>query len=65
MLEGPKIFICMLLVPLVSQFVLQFGQQAFDMAGVTFVSQAPRELSRGSSPEWLHMQIGGNFDRSA
>ncbi|KAL1804409.1 hypothetical protein DCAR_0936058 [Daucus carota subsp. sativus] len=42
-----------------------FGQQAFDMAGVTFNSQAPRELSRGSSPEWLHMQIGGNFDRSA
>ncbi|XP_074335313.1 transcription factor BHLH089 isoform X1 [Apium graveolens] len=42
----------------------QFGQQAFDMAGVAFVSQAPRELSRGSSPEWLHMQIGGNFDRS-
>lgn len=42
-----------------------FGQQAYDMAGVTFVSQAPRELSRGSSPEWLHMQIGGNFDRSA
>lgn len=41
-----------------------FGQ-AFDMAGVAFVSQAPRELGRGSSPEWLHMQIGGNFDRSA
>lgn len=52
-------------VSLTSQFVLQFGQQAFDMAGVTFVSQAPREVSRGSSPEWLHMQIGGNFNRSA
>ncbi|KAK9052118.1 hypothetical protein SSX86_028746 [Deinandra increscens subsp. villosa] len=42
-----------------------FGQQAFDMAGVPFGSQPTREFSRGSSPEWLHMQIGGNFERSA
>lgn len=42
-----------------------YGQQTFDMAGVTFGSQAPREFSRDPSPEWLHMQIGGNFERSA
>ncbi|KAL8196523.1 hypothetical protein R6Q57_024818 [Mikania cordata] len=41
-----------------------FGQQAFDMAGVPFGSQPTREFSRGSSPEWLHMQIGGSFERS-
>ncbi|KAL3577756.1 hypothetical protein D5086_019260 [Populus alba] len=32
-----------------------FGQ-AFDTAGMAFGSQAPREYSRGTSPEWLHMQ---------
>ncbi|KAL5177701.1 Transcription factor BHLH089 [Glycine soja] len=41
-----------------------FGQQAFDPAGIPFGSQAPREYSRGSSPDWLHMQIGGSFERT-
>ncbi|RDY11255.1 Transcription factor BHLH089 [Mucuna pruriens] len=41
-----------------------FGQQTFDPAGVPFGSQAPREYSRGSSPEWLHMQVGGGFERT-
>ncbi|KAK1437791.1 hypothetical protein QVD17_03589 [Tagetes erecta] len=41
-----------------------FGQQPFDMAGVPFGSQPTREYSRGSSPEWLHMQIGGSFERT-
>lgn len=41
-----------------------FGQQTFDMAGVPFGSQPTREFSRGSSPEWLHMQIGGSFERT-
>ncbi|KAI3717446.1 hypothetical protein L1987_69064 [Smallanthus sonchifolius] len=41
-----------------------FGQQSFDMAGVPFASQPAREFSNGSSPEWLHMQIGGNFERT-
>ncbi|KAK3038611.1 hypothetical protein RJ639_027274 [Escallonia herrerae] len=41
-----------------------FGQQTFDMEGVAFGSQATREYSRGSSPEWLHMQIGGSFERT-
>lgn len=44
--------------------VFQFGQQSFDMAGVPFGSQPTREFSRGSSPEWLHMQIGGSFKRT-
>ncbi|KAF7809221.1 transcription factor BHLH089-like [Senna tora] len=42
-----------------------FGQQTFDTAGMAFGSQAPREFSRGSSPEWLHMQIGGGFERTS
>ncbi|KAI7732690.1 hypothetical protein M8C21_013078 [Ambrosia artemisiifolia] len=41
-----------------------YGQQAYDMAGVPFGSQPTREFSRGSSPEWLHMQIGGSFERT-
>ncbi|XP_020238985.1 transcription factor BHLH089 isoform X2 [Cajanus cajan] len=41
-----------------------FGQQTFDPAGLPFGSQAPREYSRGSSPEWLHMQVGGGFERT-
>ncbi|KAI3502438.1 hypothetical protein L1887_30507 [Cichorium endivia] len=42
-----------------------FGQQTFEMTGVPFGSQPTREFSRGSSPEWLHMQIGGNFERTS
>ncbi|RDX61960.1 Transcription factor BHLH094, partial [Mucuna pruriens] len=33
-----------------------FDQQTFDTTGMPFASQATREYSRGSSPEWLHMQ---------
>ncbi|KAE9607117.1 putative transcription factor bHLH family [Lupinus albus] len=40
-----------------------FDQQTFDTAGMPFASQATREYSRGSSPEWLHMQVGG-FERT-
>ncbi|KDO82684.1 hypothetical protein CISIN_1g024344mg [Citrus sinensis] len=40
-----------------------FTQQTFDTAGMPFVSQATREYSRGTSPDWLHMQIGGGFER--
>lgn len=41
-----------------------FGHQTFDTAGAAFGSQAPREYERSSSPEWLHMQIGGSFERT-
>ncbi|KAK6922095.1 Myc-type, basic helix-loop-helix (bHLH) domain [Dillenia turbinata] len=41
-----------------------FAPQAFDSASVAFGSQATREYPRGSSPEWLHMQVGGGFDRT-
>ncbi|KAL4574157.1 hypothetical protein LXL04_020982 [Taraxacum kok-saghyz] len=41
-----------------------FGHQTYDMVSMPFVSQATREYSRGSSPEWLHMQIGGSFERT-
>lgn len=42
-----------------------FGQQTFDTAGVAFGSEATREYGQGSSPEWLHMQVGGGFERTA
>lgn len=47
-----------------ADIVFQFGQQTFDTAGAAFGSQATREYERSSSPEWLHMQIGGSFERT-
>ncbi|TKY69761.1 Transcription factor BPE [Spatholobus suberectus] len=41
-----------------------FDQQTFDTTGLPFASQATREYNRGSSPEWLHMQVGSAFDRA-
>ncbi|GAB2220543.1 hypothetical protein Droror1_Dr00008203 [Drosera rotundifolia] len=40
-----------------------FGHQAFDTSGIGYGSQAPQDYDRSSSPEWLHMQIGGGFER--
>uniref|UniRef100_A0A7N0ZYT7 BHLH domain-containing protein n=1 Tax=Kalanchoe fedtschenkoi TaxID=63787 RepID=A0A7N0ZYT7_KALFE len=45
-----------------------FNQQAFDSAGVAaavYTPQPPRDYGRPSSPDWLHMQVGGGFDRSS
>ncbi|XP_015575316.2 transcription factor BHLH089 isoform X2 [Ricinus communis] len=42
-----------------------FGQQTFDAAGMAFGSQATRDYNRGTSPEWLHMQVGGGFERTS
>ncbi|XWS68898.1 hypothetical protein CRYUN_Cryun04dG0133200 [Craigia yunnanensis] len=39
-----------------------YGQQTFDATGMAFGSQATREYSRGTSPEWLH--IGGGFEKT-
>lgn len=47
------------------KLLFQFGQQSFDTAGLAFGSQATRDYSRGSSPEWLHMQVGGGFERTS
>ncbi|WVZ13321.1 hypothetical protein V8G54_017851 [Vigna mungo] len=41
-----------------------FDQQTFDTTGIAFASQPTREYSRGSSPEWLHMQVGSGFERA-
>ncbi|KAG8383122.1 hypothetical protein BUALT_Bualt05G0151900 [Buddleja alternifolia] len=43
----------------------QFAQQTFEASGVAFGSQVSREYGKGSSPEWLHMQIGGGFGRTS
>ncbi|XP_042024083.1 transcription factor BHLH089-like isoform X2 [Salvia splendens] len=42
-----------------------FTQQTFEVPGLAFGSQSAREYSWGSSPEWLHMQIGSGFDRTS
>ncbi|KAL3501294.1 hypothetical protein ACH5RR_035743 [Cinchona calisaya] len=42
-----------------------FGQQQFDASGMAYGSQSMREYARGTSPDWLHMQIGGGFERSS
>ncbi|KAK9119536.1 hypothetical protein Scep_017629 [Stephania cephalantha] len=42
----------------------EFGAQAFDAAGMAFNSQGAREYGQGSPHEWLHMQVGGNFERA-
>ncbi|KAL6547192.1 hypothetical protein OROMI_022913 [Orobanche minor] len=42
-----------------------FAQQRFDASTMAFGSQDTREYGRGSSPEWLHMQIGGGFDQTS
>ncbi|GMI87817.1 BIG PETAL UB, BIG PETAL P, BIG PETAL [Hibiscus trionum] len=39
-----------------------YGHQTFDTSGMAFGSQATREYSRDTSPEWLH--IGGAFERT-
>ncbi|KAL6505568.1 hypothetical protein OROHE_022947 [Orobanche hederae] len=42
-----------------------FAQQTLEAPRMAFgCSQSKREYSRGSSPEWLHMQIGGRFERT-
>ncbi|KAL3511201.1 hypothetical protein ACH5RR_030602 [Cinchona calisaya] len=43
----------------------EFGQQPFHASGMAFGSQPMREYARGTSPDWLHMQIGGGFERSS
>ncbi|KAL3631095.1 hypothetical protein CASFOL_024079 [Castilleja foliolosa] len=41
-----------------------FAQQPFDASTMAFGTQNTREYGRGSSPEWLHMQIGSGFERT-
>ncbi|XP_020256621.1 transcription factor bHLH79 [Asparagus officinalis] len=40
-----------------------FGTQAYETPSLAFSSQAPREYGQGSATEWLHMQVGGAFER--
>ncbi|KAM1026076.1 hypothetical protein ACFX13_039759 [Malus domestica] len=40
------------------------GAQPFDAAGLLFGSHTPREYAQSSQPEWLHMQVGGSFERA-
>lgn len=36
----------------------------FDATGIIFSSQSPREYTQGAQSEWLHMQVGGRFERA-
>ncbi|RWR72625.1 transcription factor bHLH79-like protein isoform X1 [Cinnamomum micranthum f. kanehirae] len=40
------------------------AKDTIDAAGMVFGSHATREYGQGSAPEWLHMQVGGCFERS-
>ncbi|KAJ6846140.1 transcription factor bHLH79 [Iris pallida] len=40
-----------------------FGAQAYDASSLAFSSQATREYDQGPATEWLHMQVGGAFER--
>jgi hypothetical protein len=43
---------------------LQFGAQTYNPApSLPFEPQASREYNQNSAPEWLHMQVGGAFER--
>ncbi|KAL2935951.1 Transcription factor bHLH79 [Bienertia sinuspersici] len=47
----------------------QLGVPSYDASGMMFSAQAAREFmaaaAGGSQPEWLHMQLGGNFERTS
>ncbi|KAG6633043.1 transcription factor bHLH79-like [Carya illinoinensis] len=40
------------------------GAHPFDASGIIFGSQATREYAQTSQPKWLHMQVGGRFERA-
>ncbi|XP_065847785.1 transcription factor bHLH79-like isoform X2 [Euphorbia lathyris] len=40
------------------------GAPSFDGSGMMFGVQSSRDYAQTSQPEWLHMQIGGSFDRT-
>ena len=42
----------------------QLGAQPFDASGIIFGSQAMREYAQSSQAEWLHMHVGGSFERA-
>jgi len=44
--------------------VNQLGVPSFDASGMMYGTQAAREFAAvGPQSEWLHMQLGGSFDR--
>ncbi|KAK4768104.1 hypothetical protein SAY87_003245 [Trapa incisa] len=42
----------------------ELGVAPFDATGMMFASQGAREYLQGSHLEWLHMQIGGSYERT-
>ncbi|KAK9684636.1 hypothetical protein RND81_10G221900 [Saponaria officinalis] len=64
------------MIPSISGFhskdINQLGMPSFDPNGMMFNAQAARELAaaaaeggRQQQSEWLHMQLGGNFERTS
>ncbi|XP_023516404.1 transcription factor bHLH79-like [Cucurbita pepo subsp. pepo] len=39
--------------------------QPYDAVGILYGSQAARDYTQAAQPEWLHMQIGGSFERTS
>ncbi|GKV14171.1 hypothetical protein SLEP1_g25081 [Rubroshorea leprosula] len=46
-------------------YLQKLGEQPIDANGLMFSPQAAREYAQGSLPQWLHMQVGGSFERKA
>ncbi|KAG6386130.1 hypothetical protein SASPL_155021 [Salvia splendens] len=44
--------------------IMQLAGPAFDANGMIYGPQTPGVYARGSQAEWLHMQVGGGFERS-
>ncbi|KAL3640641.1 hypothetical protein CASFOL_015609 [Castilleja foliolosa] len=42
----------------------ELAAQAFDTSGLLYGPQTPGEYARGAQVEWLHMQVGNEFDRA-
>ncbi|XP_047970362.1 transcription factor bHLH79 isoform X2 [Salvia hispanica] len=43
---------------------VELAGPAFDANGMIYGPQTPGVYARGSQAEWLHMQVGGGFERS-
>jgi len=50
-------------VILISYYGVQVATQPFDLSGIIFGSQPARGYAQGSQAGWLHMQIGGGFEK--
>lgn len=46
-----------------SSYDVSYMLQLFDATGVMFAPQSARDYAAAPQPQWLHMQMGNNFER--